>query len=72
MVDALVALRAAGAKLAVCTNKLTHLSVALLDALDLTRYFDAVVGADSAPPPSPTPATCWPRSRPPAAIRPAP
>jgi phosphoglycolate phosphatase len=55
VVDALVALRAAGAKLAVCTNKLTHLSVALLDALDLTQYFDAVVGADSAPAAKPDP-----------------
>jgi phosphoglycolate phosphatase len=55
VVEALVALKAAGAKLVVCTNKLTHLSVALLDALDLTRYFDAVVGADSAPAPKPDP-----------------
>jgi phosphoglycolate phosphatase len=55
VVEALVALRAAGAKLAVCTNKLTHLSVALLDALDLTQYFDAVVGADSAPAAKPDP-----------------
>jgi len=55
VVDTLVALRAAGAKLAVCTNKLTHLSVALLDALDLSPYFDAVVGADSTPAPKPDP-----------------
>jgi phosphoglycolate phosphatase len=55
VVETLVALRAAGAKLAVCTNKLTHLSVALLDALDLTQYFDAVVGADSAPAAKPDP-----------------
>jgi phosphoglycolate phosphatase len=55
VVDALVALRASGARLAVCTNKLTHLSVALLDALDLTQYFDAVVGADSAPAAKPDP-----------------
>ncbi len=50
-----IALAAAGAKLAVCTNKLTHLPVALLDALDLTRHFDAVVGADSAPAAKPDP-----------------
>ena len=55
VVDTLVSLRAAGARLAVCTNKLTHLSVALLDALDLTQYFDAVVGADHAPAPKPDP-----------------
>lgn len=55
VVEALVALRDAGARLAVCTNKLTHLSVALLDALDLTPYFDAVVGADHAPAAKPDP-----------------
>ncbi|CAN5446066.1 phosphoglycolate phosphatase [soil metagenome] len=55
VVETLISLRAAGARLAVCTNKLTHLSVALLDALDLTRYFDAVVGADSAPAAKPDP-----------------
>jgi phosphoglycolate phosphatase len=48
-VAALETLRAQGAKLCVCTNKLTGLSTALLDALDLTRLFDAVVGADAAP-----------------------
>jgi phosphoglycolate phosphatase len=46
---ALDALKAGGAKLAVCTNKRTDLSLALLDALDLTRLFDAVVGADATP-----------------------
>ena len=49
MVDALESLRAEGAKLAVCTNKRTDLSTALLDALDLSRLFDAVVGPDRAP-----------------------
>jgi phosphoglycolate phosphatase len=47
-VEALEALKADGAKLVVCTNKLTGLSKALLDALDLTRLFDAVIGADAA------------------------
>ena len=46
---ALDALAAAGAKLAVCTNKRTDLSVALLEKLDLARRFDAIVGADMAP-----------------------
>jgi phosphoglycolate phosphatase len=55
VVDALIAMRAAGAKLVVCTNKLTGLSVALLDALDLTRLVDAVVGADLSPAPKPDP-----------------
>jgi phosphoglycolate phosphatase len=45
---ALDELSAAGARLAVCTNKRTDLSVALLDALALTARFEAVVGADLA------------------------
>jgi phosphoglycolate phosphatase len=39
-------LLAGGARLAVCTNKRTDLSVALLDALKLTSRFAAVVGSD--------------------------
>jgi phosphoglycolate phosphatase len=54
-VAALEALKADGAKLVVCTNKLTGLSKALLDALDLTRLFDAVIGADAAPAIKPDP-----------------
>lgn len=50
---ALDALSGAGAKLCVCTNKRTDLSVALLDALDLSQRFAAIVGADSAPAPKP-------------------
>ena len=45
---AMDALEAAGARFAVCTNKPTGLSHALLDALDLTRRFAAVVGPDLA------------------------
>jgi len=44
--EALDKLAAAGARLAVCTNKRTALSLALLDALDLTSRFAAVVGGD--------------------------
>lgn len=55
VVEALQALRARGARLAVCTNKLTGLSVNLLDALDLTCLFDAVIGADAAPAAKPDP-----------------
>jgi phosphoglycolate phosphatase len=55
VVEVLGDLRAAGAKLVVCTNKLTHLSLALLDALNLTPAFDAVIGADLAPRPKPDP-----------------
>lgn len=52
---ALDRLRAQGARLCVCTNKRTDLSLALLNALDLTRRFEAVVGADSAPARKPDP-----------------
>jgi len=47
--EALAHLRGAGARLSVCTNKPTNLSIALLDALDLSRWFDAIVGRDIAP-----------------------
>jgi phosphoglycolate phosphatase len=49
VVEVLTDLKAAGAKLVVCTNKLTNLSDALLEAVNLLPFFDAVVGADSAP-----------------------
>jgi phosphoglycolate phosphatase len=48
-------LAAEGAILAVCTNKRTDLALALLDALNLTGRFAAVIGADSAPAPKPDP-----------------
>jgi phosphoglycolate phosphatase len=54
-VAALEEMRAAGARLAVCTNKLTDLSTALLDALDMSRLFDAVIGPDAAPAAKPDP-----------------
>jgi len=50
---ALDTLAEAGAILAVCTNKRTDLSLALLNALGLTHRFAAVVGADLAPRPKP-------------------
>jgi len=50
---ALSDLTGAGARLCVCTNKFTDLSLALLDALDLTRHFAAVIGPDRAPAPKP-------------------
>lgn len=55
VVQALGALRAAGARLSVCTNKRTDLSLALLEALALDHLFDAVVGADAAPAAKPDP-----------------
>jgi phosphoglycolate phosphatase len=55
VVAALGEMKAAGARLAVCTNKRTDLSVALLDALDLRSLFAAVIGADAAPAAKPDP-----------------
>lgn len=43
------ALREAGARLSVCTNKRNSLSVLLLDALEMSSHFDAIVGADAVP-----------------------
>ncbi|MGD9964963.1 MAG: phosphoglycolate phosphatase [Hyphomonadaceae bacterium] len=45
--EALDALAGFGARLAVCTNKRTALSVQLLDALQLSGRFSAIVGADA-------------------------
>lgn len=46
VVETLDAFALAGARLVVVTNKRTDLSVALLDALDLSRRFAAIVGPD--------------------------
>ena len=50
---ALDALEAEGARFAVCTNKRTDLSIALLEGLGLAPRFQAVIGADLAPRPKP-------------------
>ena len=55
MVEAVTRLRTAGAKTVVCTNKITALTHALLEALSLTHLFDAVVGGDAAPAQKPDP-----------------
>jgi phosphoglycolate phosphatase len=55
VIAAMDVLEAGGARLAVCTNKRTDLSLALLDALGLTRRFAAVVGGDAAPAQKPDP-----------------
>ncbi|WP_068874093.1 MULTISPECIES: phosphoglycolate phosphatase [unclassified Phenylobacterium] len=52
---ALDTLKAAGAKLCVCTNKRTDLSVALLETLGLASRFEAVIGADVVPAIKPDP-----------------
>jgi phosphoglycolate phosphatase len=54
-IEALTEMKAAGAKLAVCTNKLTDLSNALLGALEMSSLFDAVIGPDAAPAAKPDP-----------------
>ncbi len=53
VIDSLQALRASGAKLAVVTNKMESLSIAVLDALALTSYFDVLVCGDTTPEPKP-------------------
>lgn len=54
--EALATLRARGAALAVCTNKPAALTRLLLDQLDLTGQFDAIVGGDELPVQKPDPA----------------
>lgn len=46
-VAALERFQAAGAKLAVCTNKMEKMSKSLLTALDLARYFTVIAGRDT-------------------------
>ncbi len=46
-IEALEALANLGAKLSVCTNKRTDLSVQLLEALGMAQRFSAIVGADA-------------------------
>ena len=55
LIAALDALATAGARLAVCTNKRTDLSVALLKALHLAGRFAAIIGADAVPAAKPDP-----------------
>lgn len=47
LIDALDALEERGYRLAVCTNKIERLARRVLDALDLSRRFVAVIGGDS-------------------------
>lgn len=52
---ALAALRSRGSRLAVVTNKLSHLSEPLLAELGLDGYFDIIVCGDTAAAPKPAP-----------------
>ena len=47
VVDALGRLRASGARLAVCTNKPTAATLAILGTLELQSYFDAIACGDT-------------------------
>jgi len=47
VVETLTALKKAGARMAVCTNKFEAPTLQILQALDLMRFFDAVAGADT-------------------------
>jgi phosphoglycolate phosphatase len=46
VVETLQQMKSAGATLSVCTNKPSALSDKLLDTLDLTRFFDRVIGPE--------------------------
>lgn len=50
VVDAVAALHAAGLRLDVVTNKRAAPTAAILERLDLARYFDAVISPDSSEP----------------------
>jgi phosphoglycolate phosphatase len=47
VIDLLKRCAAGGLKMGVCTNKLEGLSVRLLQALDMEKYFGAIVGPDT-------------------------
>lgn len=49
VVAALDALRAAGLRLGICTNKPHSPTMEILETLNLASYFDAVIGGDSLP-----------------------
>ncbi|MDQ7069228.1 MAG: phosphoglycolate phosphatase [Rhodobacterales bacterium] len=53
---ALIDLKAAGYTLGVCTNKPEAPARQILDLLDLTQYFDVVIGGDALPVKKPDPA----------------
>ena len=47
LVEALERLRAAGFRMAVCTNKMERLALPLVERLELTSYFTAIAGGDT-------------------------
>lgn len=56
VVECLVALKEIGMKLGVCTNKPESPARVILDGLNLTQYFDVIVGGDTYPTLKPDPA----------------
>ena len=56
VLECLVELRSHGVRLGVCTNKSEPLAREVMDALDLTRFFLAIVGGDTLPLRKPDPA----------------
>lgn len=56
VMDALETLLDAGHRLGICTNKPETPARALLDTLDLARFFDVVIGGDTLPVKKPDPA----------------
>ncbi len=56
VLQALEKLAAAGHKLAICTNKPFDMTVKVLDGLNISDLFDAVIGGDSLPVNKPDPA----------------
>jgi phosphoglycolate phosphatase len=53
--ETLAVLGAAGYRMAVCTNKFQTPTLKILDALDLSRHFDGVIGGDIVPARKPDP-----------------
>ena len=58
VIEALEACRAAGLKMAICTNKPYAPAIKTLDQFALTQYFDFVIGGDSLPVNKPDPQMC--------------
>jgi phosphoglycolate phosphatase len=59
VIEALKGCRAAGMKLAICTNKPYAPAIRTLEQFDLTKYFDFVIGGDSLPVNKPDPQMCF-------------
>lgn len=56
VLDVLVVLQADGCVMGVCTNKVQHISIRVLEGLKIDGYFGSVIGGDSLPTHKPDPA----------------